>query len=247
MIKLFLTTGAVLGAVVFSQVWVLAQEELPGTAPIDSVEIDDPASEMLESGPVEAVDPTLEDTGSALEAADPVVEETDPALEAADPLVEDADPALEAADPAVEGEDPPLEAADGEAEGSGATVEVSDAQLEQVAGTLSKLQVVEEDAKAQITEAIAGQGLTEERFMEISTAKQAAPDAEVQAEVSPVEDQQYEQALAEIETIDSAALQQQEEIIQAEGFDIEEFNQMLGTIQSDPELYEKVRNMTSDS
>lgn len=241
MIKVLLTTGVALSAFVLPSAALLAQEELPAVAPAESLELEEAGPEMSEPT-LESADPTVEDE-AALEAAEPTVEE-DPALEAAEPTVED-EAALEAADPTVE-EDPALEAAEPEAESSEA-VEVSDAELEQVANTLVQLQAVEEDTKVQISEAIVGQGLTEARFMEISTAKQASPEAEVQAEVSPVEDQQYEQALAEIETIDSAALEQQEGIIQAEGFDLEEFNQMLSTIQSDPELYEKVQSLAAES
>ncbi|MEO0853344.1 MAG: DUF4168 domain-containing protein, partial [Cyanobacteria bacterium J06648_11] len=70
------------------------------------------------------------------------------------------------------------------------------------------------------------------------------PEAEAEAEISPVESEQYEQAISEIETIDSAAIAEQEEIIQADGFELDEFNQMLTEIQSDPELFEKVQDMS---
>lgn len=173
----------------------------------------------------------------------PGLTDTEP-LDAGDPTLEGADPAFEAADPAAESADPMLEAADSETAG---TIEVSDADLEKIAGTLAKLQGVEADTKVQITEAIESQGLTEERFNEISTAKQVSPEAEVEAEISPVESEQYDLVISEIETIDSAAIAEQEEIIQADGFEVDEFNQMLTEIQSDPELFEKVQEMSTQS
>ncbi|MEO1134454.1 MAG: DUF4168 domain-containing protein [Cyanobacteria bacterium J06639_1] len=234
MIKVLLSASVALSALTFAGGYVLAQEDLPGVAPAESLETEGSVPDLMETEPLEAADPSLEGT-------DPTLGGADPALEAADPTLEGADPALEAADPAPEGADPTLEATDAEAAG---TVEVSDADLEKIAATLTKLQDVEADTQMQISEAIEGQGLTEERFSEISSAKQVSPEAEASAEISPVESEQFDQAMLEIETIDSAAIAQQEEIIKADGFEVEEFNQMLSEIQSDPELFEKVQEMS---
>lgn len=116
-------------------------------------------------------------------------------------------------------------------------MEITATDLERFAMAVQQIQAIEQQAQAQMVEAIQGEGLTVERFNEIAQSQQ---NPEMQVQLSDQEAQTFAQAIQQISQIHQAAEQEMQAAVQDEGLAVDEFNQIAQTVQQDPTLQRQV-------
>jgi hypothetical protein len=117
--------------------------------------------------------------------------------------------------------------------------DVSDDDVERFVNALGKIQDIQEDSYQQAVAAVEAEGLSEEAFTRILAAQQN-PMAEGSTDISDDEIQKLERASGQINSIQEQAQQDIQSAIEAEGFALEEFDQVQATIQQDPTLMQDV-------
>lgn len=234
MLKQLLVGSAALSFLVFGFTVLHAQED-PTTAPpmveeTDSIVEDalapDSASSEVELDP-SAQAPLLD--GESSEISGDVETSASDGVESAE-----APASTETTEPAIaDVESGEVEA--GTEEGVASVNELSEEELQQIAETINDLDEIATEAREKVGEAIVESGLSEERYVEIAQASQF-PDGQADANISPEETQQFEQASAEVEAVTEETLQMQEQAIVDAGYDPSEFSTIVAQIRQDPEL-----------
>lgn len=123
-----------------------------------------------------------------------------------------------------------------------AATPVSPEELQKFSKVVKQLLVLGKDAEAQIAQAIKKEGLTEERFGEIY-ASQNNPQAKPARQVTPKEQQSYNQALTNVRQIQESADAKLQSLVKQEGLEVQRFNQIFAAIQRDPKLRQEVQKM----
>jgi hypothetical protein len=123
-----------------------------------------------------------------------------------------------------------------------AATPVSPEELQKFSKIVKQLLVLGKDAEAQIAQAIKKEGLTEERFGEIY-ASQNNPQAKPARQVTPKEQQSYNQALTNVRQIQESADAKLQSLVKQEGLEVQRFNQIFAAIQRDPKLRQEVQKM----
>ncbi len=121
-------------------------------------------------------------------------------------------------------------------------MDVSESDLERFAVAIQQIQAIEQQAQAQMIEAIESQGLTLDRFNEIAQSQQD-PSMQGQVDVSGEEVEIFEQAVERITGIRQEADLEMETAVEQEGLNVEEFNLIAQAVQQDPSLQQRVMEM----
>jgi hypothetical protein len=119
---------------------------------------------------------------------------------------------------------------------------VNEEDLQRFVVAMRQVQIIQQDAEAQMLEAVEGQGLTVEQFNTLAQTRQN-PEAQGQVNVSPEEDQKFQQAVQEITTIRQEAEGEMETAVQEEGLEIQKFNEIALVVQQDPSLQQRVMEL----
>ena len=120
--------------------------------------------------------------------------------------------------------------------------EISQEDLQKFAQAMEQLQTIRQEFEAEMVQAVESEGLTKERFIEISQT-QSNPEAQPTSEVTEAEQQSFEKAIMQLRDLQQAAQTQMKEAVQAEGLDVPRFNQILAAIQQNPELQQQIQQM----
>ena len=121
--------------------------------------------------------------------------------------------------------------------------EVSQEELQKFAQAIGQLQNIRQEFEAEMVQAVESEGLTKERFIEISQALRT-PEGQQAPEVSEQEQQSFEKAIMQLRDLQQAAQTQMKEAVQAEGLDVPRFNQILAAIQQNPALQQQIQQMS---
>lgn len=121
---------------------------------------------------------------------------------------------------------------------------VSDEELQKFATALPELSTVEQNTQQEISAVIQGAGFDEARFREIYQSQQS-PDASA-AEVTDDEQASFSQALSDIQQIGEKSKVEQEKIIQAQGLETERLKEIITSLNQDPALQAKFKQMISN-
>lgn len=122
------------------------------------------------------------------------------------------------------------------------SAEISSDELKQFVQAVKQLEKLEDETQAKIAEAVEKEGLTLERFWEIGKS-QNNPDPGSKTEISAEEQQKFTQALAKVKEVSQEAQLKRDETLQAQGFKVERFKEILDRVQQEPELQKKVLEM----
>lgn len=120
--------------------------------------------------------------------------------------------------------------------------EVSSEDIEKFARAIAQLQTIQQETQTELLQIVEGQGLTPDRFNEIAEAQQN-PEAATDVEISDEELQSFEQAANEITAVRQQTQTRFQEVVQAEGLEVEQFNQILAAVQQDPALQQEVEQI----
>lgn len=132
--------------------------------------------------------------------------------------------------------------------------EVSQEELQQFAQAYKQIQQIRQDSEVKMVEAVQSEGLSPERFIEISELQQSpqapqgqetpeSPEGQQTAEISAQEQQGFENAKNKILEIRQQSESQMEQAIQKEGLDIPRFNEIVAALQQDPALRDQVQQL----
>jgi uncharacterized protein (DUF885 family) len=129
--------------------------------------------------------------------------------------------------------------------------EVSEEELQQFAQAYKQIQQIRQDSEVKMVEAVQSEGLSPERFIEISELQQSpqapqgqeTPESPQNAEVTAEEQQGFENAKSKILEIREQSESQMEQAIQQEGLDIPRFNEIVAALQQDPSLRDQVQQL----
>lgn len=123
-----------------------------------------------------------------------------------------------------------------------APTQVSPDELQKFSKIVKQLLVLGQESETQIIEAIQKQGFTPQRFSEILRS-QNQPGAKPTTQLSSAEQQRYSVALADIRQIQQNTQTRLENLVQAEGMNMQRFDQIFNTVQQDPALRQEVQQM----
>lgn len=116
---------------------------------------------------------------------------------------------------------------------------VGQSSLRRFALAVQSIQVIEQQAQAQMVAAIQSQGLSVERFNQIA-ASQQDPRQPARANLSGEDAETFNQALAEISEIRETAQQEKEAAVKQEGLNVQEFNAISQAVDQDASLRDQV-------
>jgi hypothetical protein len=120
--------------------------------------------------------------------------------------------------------------------------QVNPDELKKFANALKKILVIANDAESQMGQVIQKEGLTPARFNEIYQAKKN-PTAKPVSQITPKEEQSYQQAVSQLTKIQESAQTKRDQAIEAEGLKVARFEQILTIAQKSPELRQEIRKM----
>lgn len=119
---------------------------------------------------------------------------------------------------------------------------IADDDLKKFVSAAKKLETISIDRNTQVTQAVQKEGLTVDRFKEIFLA-QKEPNAQTTNKTSDEEKQKFDRAIAELNKIQKETQTKMGSAVQAEGFEVPRFLQILDSIQKNPDLQKKVEQM----
>ena len=119
---------------------------------------------------------------------------------------------------------------------------VSADELKKFAGATKQLLAIVNQTEGQMVQVVQKQGLTEARFNEIYQSKKN-PATKPAAQVTPKEEESYKQAVSQLTQIQKDAQAKMDQAVQAQGLQMERFNQIFVAVQNDPQLRQEVRKM----
>ena len=119
---------------------------------------------------------------------------------------------------------------------------VSPEEMQKFAATIKKLLVINRDMETQMVAAVQKTGLTEQRFGEIHRSKKD-PAAKPTKQISPNEEQSYNQAMTQFTQIQKDAQTKMDQTVESEGLGTDRFNQILAQVQKDPSLRQELRKL----
>ncbi len=123
--------------------------------------------------------------------------------------------------------------------------EISQEELQQFAKAIKQLQAIQQESEKKVVKAIEGEGLSQERFREISQVQQN-PETQSTTEVTEEEMQSFEKAVARVTELLQAAQSKMEQAVRAEGLEIQRFNQIATAVRQTPALQQELQQMTQN-
>lgn len=124
-------------------------------------------------------------------------------------------------------------------------VDVDDDELERFAEALVDVQMIQQDAQVDVQEAVEESGIEMQRFQEIHQG-QMAPDAQGEVDASDEEQSAYDDAISNIEEIETAAAEEMEEAVADHDFETDRFNTLAQAIPQDPELSQELNEIAQE-
>ncbi|MBF2002385.1 MAG: DUF4168 domain-containing protein [Synechococcales cyanobacterium M58_A2018_015] len=121
-----------------------------------------------------------------------------------------------------------------------AAAEPSAEEVQQFANAIKQIQSIQQEAQRQADQVFESEGITPERFGEILQSQQN-PQAQPQPEVTPEEQQNFDQVLSQLTEIQQTTQTRVNAAIQEEGLDSTRFNQIMTLVRQDPELRQRVQ------
>ncbi len=119
---------------------------------------------------------------------------------------------------------------------------IADGDLQKFVSAAKKLEAISIERNTQVTQAVQKEGLTVDRFKEIFLA-QKEPNAQTTNKISDEEKQRFDRAIAQLNQIQKETQTKMGTAVQAEGFEVPRFLQILDSIQKNPDLQKKVEQM----
>jgi len=119
---------------------------------------------------------------------------------------------------------------------------IADADLKKFVSAAKKLETISIDRNTQVTQAVQKEGLTIDRFKEIFLA-QKDQKAQTTNKISDDEKQKFDRAIVQLSQIQKETQTKMGSAVQAEGFEVPRFLQILDAIQKNPDLQKKVEQM----
>ena len=124
-------------------------------------------------------------------------------------------------------------------------VEISQEELQQFAKIIKQLEAIQQESEQKVVKAIQGEGLSQERFREISQVQQN-PETQSTTEVTEEEMQSFKKAVAKVTELLQAAQLKMEQAVRAEGLEIQRFNQIATAVRQTPALQQELQQMTQN-
>ncbi len=115
---------------------------------------------------------------------------------------------------------------------------VSDREIGQFASSLQEVQQINQQAQEKMVKAVEDEGLEVQRFNEIQQSQQA-PDQS--SDATEKELTMYQATMEKLQIIQSSAQQEMEKKITDEGLTVMRYQEIMGMIQSDPNLQQKIQ------
>jgi hypothetical protein len=115
---------------------------------------------------------------------------------------------------------------------------ISDSELSQFAETFQKMRMMNQQAQMKMSEAITAEDLEIKRFNEIHKAK---TDPATEGNVTAEETEKYEEAISQIEGMQTDFQKQMEDLIKQGGLSVERYQQIATRLQNDAQLQERLR------
>jgi len=119
---------------------------------------------------------------------------------------------------------------------------IADDDLKKFVTAAKKLEAISIDRNTQVTQAVQKEGLTIDRFKEIFLA-QKDQKAQTTNKISDDEKQKFDRAIVQLNQIQKETQTKMGSAVQAEGFEVPRFLQILDSIQKNPDLQKKVEQM----
>ncbi|XGV98400.1 MAG: DUF4168 domain-containing protein [Leptolyngbya sp. BL-A-14] len=123
---------------------------------------------------------------------------------------------------------------------------VSPDELKKFAVATKQLLAIVNDTESQMVQVVQKQGLTETRFNEIYQSKKN-PAAKPATQITPKEEESYKQAVSQLTKLQEDARAKMDKAVQAQGLQMERFNQIFVAVQNDPQLRQEVRKMIQNT
>jgi hypothetical protein len=116
--------------------------------------------------------------------------------------------------------------------------EVTDREIGQFASSLQEVQQINQQAQEKMVKAIEDEGLEVQRFNEIQQSQQV-PDQP--SDATEKELKIYQSAVSKLQVIQNNAQQKMEEKITDEGLTVMRYQEIMGMIQSDAALQQRLQ------
>lgn len=117
---------------------------------------------------------------------------------------------------------------------------VSQQELQKFTSAIKQLQAIQQQSRTEMVQAVQRQGLSEQRFVQIYQAQQNPQSA---AKIPQQEKQNFEKAITQIKAIQQQTQPKMQQAVKSKGLEVERFNQILASVQQNPALQQKVREM----
>ncbi|MGJ3252855.1 MAG: DUF4168 domain-containing protein [Elainellaceae cyanobacterium] len=116
---------------------------------------------------------------------------------------------------------------------------VSDEELDQFITAVVQMESIRADARQEAVTVIEAEGLTPQRFGEILET-QRDPEAEASPDVSDSELADFQRALTQIADIQDSARSRMRDAIEAQGMEVERFDEIVEIAQTDQTLQQEI-------
>jgi LAS superfamily LD-carboxypeptidase LdcB len=121
--------------------------------------------------------------------------------------------------------------------------QISSDELQKFARTIKQLIGITESANQEMSQVVSKSGLSQQRFIAIHKSQSTPSATKPTPAVTSQEKQQYEKAFASLRQIQQQADTKMQQVLQAEGLQIDRFNQIEAAVRQDPALQKRVRDM----
>lgn len=119
---------------------------------------------------------------------------------------------------------------------------VSKDEVQKFAGAIKQILVINRTSESRAVQAIRGEGLTEQRFDEISKVQrdaQGKPTTQIPAK----ERQSYDRVITKLVQIQKDSETEMEKAVQAQGLNVQRFNQIFEVVQKNPQLKQEIQQI----
>ncbi|MDJ0702853.1 MAG: DUF4168 domain-containing protein [Leptolyngbyaceae cyanobacterium MO_188.B28] len=119
---------------------------------------------------------------------------------------------------------------------------ITPSELQQFVNAVMEVQAIEQQTQENMAQLITAEGLSPERFNQIFLAQQSA-NADPISEITPEEQQTFDQVFSQLQAIDQASQVSKEQAVTDQGLAMERFSQILKAVRQDPDLQEQVQEL----
>lgn len=120
---------------------------------------------------------------------------------------------------------------------------VSEQELEKFASAIVEIQTIQAESRQEAEAAIASTGLSPQRYSEILLEAEEQGQA---SETSDAELEQFDRAREQVEAISEQARADMEQAVQAQGLEVDRFNQIFAAVRENPELQTQVQQLIQE-